>query len=265
MMAEMGRGIQLLANEPSYAVIHLILFIPLLAMLRQNNYRLLILLSVVFVFFTRSANGVLLLVGLLLMYLLIYRKFTALFVAFLITLVLFSISSFILDSLDGRSATIIKMLVSRPDLLLADSSISSRLSIITANYLSWYSSPIWGNGLGSFAVTQSDIFQLYDITSYEIEQTLAGGGTVAYMSFMGGLLSDLGLIGGVVYVVTFLLPSIRSSNKTSLLCIAIIVFIQLQTISFSLPIQWFILGLIASPQFHSGWWQGSSSEGRQAV
>ncbi len=246
-----ARGINLLANEPSYAGIYLVCFLIILDFLKliQRNLRLypLYIIIVFMILMTKSANSLLLLVF---YFLLVFSlNITVKKITYLLVLIVFFISVFSnieMLGFNSRALNVVDIIVENPSFLLEDQSIASRYYFIILSYYGMIQSYFMGFGVGSYGILWMEHAEHLGVTQvYEIKN--AWGKVLMPMSFLGGIGHDFGLIGLVFFIFFIFYPLLKVKNRDSKKYIFVssffIFLLWAQTCSYSLPLPWFIVAL----------------------
>lgn len=246
------RGIQILANEPSYAGIYLSIFIILIELIYiqgfiKNRERWLLILVIIFlIFMTRSANAILLLFGYIL--LIVWKNKRARKYMFLLFLIVMPLSYYYLleNEFESRVLILLQVLIKNPSIIMQDASISSRFWLIYISYYGAFENYLVPNGVGSYSYAWETLArQLNIIDIYEIDRNL--GKRIAPLSFLGGISHDYGIFGLLLFIPLIFYPSIKMKKSKYWVHVSIssvfVFVLWLQTCSYALPLPWFILGL----------------------
>jgi len=256
--AEGTRGLNMLANEPSYAGIYLILFLVLFDYFNaighkiKNKYYFLISF---FSLLTFSSNALLLLLSYVFIKyifssLSLYKKLLSLIFSLFFIALLLNLET------EARSLIMLQNLFYNPSILLLDESISSRFYYIVIAYSGLFESYLLGFGTASYPINWLDLAVGLNIINdvpqaVEIQKAFSESRLVMPMTFLGGVAHDFGIIGVLIFSYLIFSP-VYLSRKAKLpinqinyiTTSSLVIFsLWLQTCSYSLPLPWFLLGL----------------------
>ncbi len=154
-----GRGISLLASEPSYAGICLVSFLLVIDYIRKLNFitrkkhYILKFLLILMIVLTKSANSLMLFLFYLILMFFLYApkklRITAIIFAFIIPIILPTVLRNL--PIHSRSIDLLILLLENPKLVLLDQSVASRFYFISMSYYGFFRSFGLGNGLGSYS------------------------------------------------------------------------------------------------------------------
>jgi len=256
--AETSRGINMLANEPSYAGIYLVLFLVLFDYLKsigEKISKIYYVLVVLLMLLTFSSNALLLLISYLgVKYLLSNLDLRVKIFTLTITLSFLFLLTII--DINARSLMMLQKLLSEPSLLLLDQSLSSRFYFIVIAYDGLFESYFLGFGTGSYSINWMYLAEQLNIINdvpqaVEIQRAYSESRLLMPMTFLGGISHDLGLIGVLILFIMLFLPVYLSRSyrlpkqQIDFITVSTLVIFSLwlQTCSYSLPLPWFILGV----------------------
>ena len=249
---DISRGIQLLANEPSFAGIYLTLFLVLFDFFLMKKYLtlkkiwILRLVAGVLILATKSANSILLLLSYVFIKIISDKKgFKYILVFFLIILPIVYLVT-VNNDFDSRGLNLFKLLLTNPVLLLNDHSLSSRFYLIYISYFGFFDNYLLPNGVGSYSFNWMVLAQQLELLDvYEINKSM--GNYLMPMSFLGGIAHDYGIFGIILVMVLIFYPLYKNkSNEYKQYIFTsgfFIFFLWLQTCSYALPLPWFILAI----------------------
>jgi hypothetical protein len=246
------RGIQLLANEPSFAGIYLGLFLVLIdffvlhRFVNKKQKWYLRVLIVTMIIATKSANALLLLLTYIILKITTLKNGIKIIFLFVFIIIPVFYLFIINNEFNARGFSVLKLLLTKPSLLLLDDSIASRFYFIYMSYYGFFDNFFLPNGVGSYSfnwMTIANQLQILDI--YEINRSF--GNYLMPMSFLGGISHDYGIFGLMLFLVIVFYPLFICKDKTIrryiLLSSFLVFLLWLQTCSYALPLPWFVLAL----------------------
>jgi hypothetical protein len=190
-----GRGVVSLSSEPTfYGLICLFLILIFSALETKNKYIYIYLLLFQIIFLAQSSMTILFLLIFMLYYSLFKVSSYFLLIVFLCGVIIFIAFNFI--HLDSRIFHLLDMAIMEPERLMLDGSINSRIGAIYFSIKGFIDSYGIANGFSAFA----DYWAL-EISRQDVFFQSAKTPPVRIMSFYGGILFDLGVVGLLIPVV----------------------------------------------------------------
>jgi len=265
-----SRGIQLLANEPSYAGIILVFFLLLINFpdIRRNYRRIHRLFFTVciglMIILTRSASALvylLFLVMIIILFNIFPIRVKKILVVILLSAGIYCGYQTIPHSprhMETRSMKLLILLKNNPSRIFVDHSISSRLQYLIMSYYGLIDSKGLGHGIGSYSFRWRYIAQKLDILkkfphAWNITRDYSAKASLMPMSFYGGIAHDMGVFGLLFFLGLTFSPAWFMIKKKELfssyekkyifISTAMVFFTWLQACSFAMPYPWLMLGL----------------------
>ena len=184
-----GRGVYSLSSEPTfYGLICLFLILTFSALETPNKLTYIYLLLFQIIVIAQSSMVILLLLISLFFYLLFKLQAKALLITFLVSSSLAYL--IVISDVDSRFIDLGRQVVMHPELILLDGSINSRIGAIYFSVKGFFDSYGIPNGFSAFSDYWSS-----EIIKQDILFQSAVTAPVRIMSFYGGILFELGIVG----------------------------------------------------------------------
>jgi hypothetical protein len=250
------RGIGILANEPSYAGIHIMFFMITIDIfykkqyvsVKQKNIIQFILIGLAIC--TKSGNSLLLLflyfmINTVFLYTKKQRVMILIIVCILVIILFFAINEL---SKFSRAFSLVKLLFENPQIILVDQSVASRNGFIFIGFYGLISSHGLGNGLGSYSYNYRYLAEVLNLSEvYNIKYAIARNALMTSWSLLGGIAHDFGISGLFIMLYLIIKPLFFKINVVNKKFIYIIILntglLWVQTCSYALPMPWFFLGI----------------------
>jgi hypothetical protein len=184
-----SRGVLSLSTEPTfYGLICLFLILTFSALETSNKYKYIYLLLFQIIFLAQSSMVILFLLIFVFIYILFRVRVKLYLITFLCGVIIFLFLNFI--TLDLRAINLFNQAIMHPERLMLDGSINSRIGAIYFSIKGFIDSYGMANGFSNF----SD-YWAFEILRQDVFFQSARTPPVRIMSFYGGILFELGIVG----------------------------------------------------------------------